>query len=158
MSRCDHKPRDAEAEASASFPSAKALTPLEWQALLLASKDAGNFRKALEVGADQCVAFDLHVDGLVTVSADQLAHVKKGPSVQAVLAVVLEQLGPKTRHKIAATVAERFGPGNAKDYEPSAAAVELVEQVLFAVQTRVPQPRSGNVTGVVRVVRKPAKA
>ena len=126
----------------------KGLTPIEFAAIKVAGKRADKLRDRVDVGT-HAVDVTVRVQGDLHVAGDQAAETTKAPKAETLLALVLAELGPKTRAKAFEGVAAACTAYREGGDEPEApqTARDSAEDLYRLCQRAHLQKRRGNVTG-----------
>lgn len=137
------------------------LTPEEVCAInAVFGKEAKTWRDSLTPGLNQPVDVLLRIVGQLDVGDDQPRTETSKPQLLPVLAVVFDELGPKSRVKVREALVRRLGSQNAgRDArEPDAEASGFANATIELLTIREPKTVRGNVVAKLEVQVMPRKA
>ena len=130
-------------------------TPLEWQALSIAAKEAAKHRGALTVGEGQPVDVTLRIAGCVDVCPDSTATIRRSPTVTDLIIGMLLATPEPERSPLADRLAELWPTIGAAQLPPGLA--QIAENLLASLQRQEQQPKRGAITGAVAVQKISAR-
>lgn len=127
------------------------ISPIEWQALKVAGKEADNLRAEVEVGSNQEIYFGLQVAGKIDVADGKLQITTSKPRPELLLATILDRLdrgGLQDGAALTAYFARRKG-----DLEPSEQSIAVAKTIIDRLSTRESKPAHGAVKGSLTLTR-----
>jgi len=132
----------------------EALTPQEWAALQIASKQASKHVAGVAVATGQPVDFSVRIAGAISKSAGVTCQVTKTPKLEDVVAMILFAVGTKEQVKLCGRVIELYKKRASVVLSGETAA--MAENLLGKISYQAPQQQKGALTGSLAVSKVPS--
>jgi len=129
------------------------LTPFDLQVVRILAKDADDWRCDVVPGMAQPLDLLLRIQGTLDVGGDQPSTKTEKPDLELTLAIVLNELGPKTRRAVYDALLIKYASADVSKLD--AEATVLAKEVVKSLTIKTPTTRAGNVVGHLIVTKIP---